>query len=231
MLGGVPTGLRLDVWWRTAVSHRHRYVYLRIPKAANSTISKTLALYTWPQRADWFAARDAIWAKRSFARFGWDTTPESLLGQHFTFSFFRNPYSRLLSAYLQKMPKRKYRSMARAAKVTQVDAAGFRAFVAWLEADGLEANIHWAPQTSICPLPVASLNFIGHVESLDADLGTLVGKLFPGQRYDQPATRQRDRQHAVRKLETYYDEDLRRRVFALYRRDFEELGYEPSLPG
>ncbi|MCC5886654.1 MAG: sulfotransferase family 2 domain-containing protein [Gammaproteobacteria bacterium] len=230
VLGTVPTGLRLEVWWRMAISHRHHYVYVRIPKAANSTVSKTLALYTWPERAQWFAARDAIWAKRRFGRFGWNTTPESLLGEHFTFSFFRNPYTRLLSAYLQKMPKRKYRSLARAARVTQVDETGFRAFVTWLEADGLNANIHWAPQTSICPLPVTSLDFIGHVENLDADLATLMGKLFPDQHYDQPATRQRDRQHAVNKLYTFYDEELAERVFTLYRRDFEELGYQESLP-
>lgn len=230
VLGAVPAGLRLEVWWRMAVSRRHGYVYVRIPKAANSTISKTLALYTWPERAHWFASRDAIWAKRRFGRFGWRTTPETLLADYFTFSFFRNPYSRLLSAFLQKMPKLKYQGMARAAQVKQVDEEGFRSFVAWLESGGLDANIHWAPQTSICPLPVASLDFVGHVENLDEDLAALVGRLFPGQCYDQPATRQRDRQHAVHKLQTYYDEALAQRVCALYRRDFEELGYDEALP-
>ncbi len=102
--------------------------------------------------------------------------------------------------------------------------------MAWLEDGGLNANIHWAQQTSICPLPVSSPDFVGRVENLDEDLGTLVGKLFPDQRYDKPATRERDRQQAASKLHAYYDEDLMRRVFALYGMDFEELGYDGALP-
>lgn len=230
VLGRVPHGLRLEVWWRIALSRKCRYVYVRIPKAANSTVSKTLALYTWPERAKWFAAHDAIWAKRRFGRFGWNTTPETLLNDYFTFSFFRNPYSRVLSAYLQKMAKPKYRNMARAANVGEVNEQGSRAFVSWLEDGNLDANIHWSPQTSICPLPVESLDFIGRVEHLDEDLATLMNKLFPDQPYDRPATRERDRQHAVSKLQAFYEGDLVARVRDLYRQDFEVLGYDEALP-
>lgn len=230
VLRDVPNGLRLEVWWRIALSRSRRYVYVRIPKAANSTVSKTLALYTWPKHANWFAARDAIWAKRRFGRFGWNTTPDALLNGYFTFTFFRNPYSRVLSAYLQKMPKPKFRNMARAAKVTRVDENGFRSFVSWLEDGHLNADIHWAPQTSICPLPISSLNFVGRVENLDADLSALMSKLFPDQPYAAPATRERDRQHAVKKMHTFYDDALLERVRKLYQQDFEALGYDDALP-
>jgi len=229
ILGSVPLGLRLDVWWRIALQRRHRFVYFRIPKAANSTVSKTLAIHAWPERAALNHRLDAIWAKRQFSRMGPFQTAEDLLENWFCFSFFRNPYSRTLSAFMQKLPKRKYRRAARGAGVKAIDRKNFERFVGWLEQGNLHADIHWAPQTLICPVPIERLHFAGRVETLDQDLALLMNRLFPDAGYRQPETRTRDRQHAVEKLQAFYDEPLRKRVEVLFAEDFEQLGYSTAL--
>jgi len=229
VLGGVPRGLRLKMWWRVSLHRRCGFAYIRIPKAANSTVSKTLALYAWPGRARWMRQRDAIWAKRQYQHFGPRTTVESLLERFFCFSFFRNPYSRTLSAFLQKLEKPKYRWAKRAAGVDRLDGRGFERFVDWLEHGGLHADVHWAPQTLICPVPVARLHFSGRVENLDRDLAALMRRLFPESDYQRPETRQRDRQHAIRRLQEFYTPALAARVHELFIEDFRQLGYPEDL--
>lgn len=50
-LNKIPGELRVSVWKRIAVSMERRFIYVRIPKAANSTISLTLAKPLYPEYA------------------------------------------------------------------------------------------------------------------------------------------------------------------------------------
>lgn len=227
----VPAELRKGVWARIAVCPRHRFIYLRIPKAANSTITKTLAARVFPERRQEFEIdADAEIAKKSFERLPLICfSRQRILKRFFVFSFFRNPFTRVLSAYLDKIasaPKPVFQWTARSMGLESTSEMSFENFVTFLENDNLDANVHWAPQVRICPFPVEELHFAGKIEQLERDLAIVMEKIFGAGSYGDILMREHNRQRASEKTASFYDESLIKRVGELYREDFDRLGYD-----
>lgn len=230
---GAPPALRLRVWMRLAINPEFGFAYVRIPKAANSTVARTLALYAYPEaRAAIEADPRGSEAKKLFQ----SLSPQQCLTRHclrqrfFTFSFFRHPYSRVLSAYLDKVRSdysRQKKGWERKNAAWSLEpTASFDEFVNSLERGNLYANVHWAPQTTICPLPVRQLDFVGRVENLEADLAEVAARLFGVEENEPSGQREHNRQNAAEKIEAYYSPELMERVYRLYQDDFEQIGYD-----
>lgn len=89
---------------RIAVSRRWRFAYYRVPKAANSTVILTLAAHD-PEQADteaWTAhqaKRDAYVAPTDLGLIA----AFAAARRYTAFTFVRDPYTRVLSAYLDKV--------------------------------------------------------------------------------------------------------------------------------
>jgi hypothetical protein len=100
----------------------------------------------------------------------------------FKFFFLRDPSSRILSAYKDKVVRRGYLSAGGKIKSSSFLHASsppsFEEFLTYLENDGLYANAHWAPQASLLLLPVRMFDYIGRFENLRDDLNYVVGKIF-----------------------------------------------------
>ena len=189
--------------------------YNRMPKAANSTVTTTLArlregrditskvakkLFDTPGqlRSDQMAAFDAL----------------------FKFTVVRNPFTRVLSAYLDKVERPQPQALGR---------TGFADFISGLERGRLLGNGHWAPQRAMLLIPVERLDFIGRVETLEADLVHVQQRLCP----DRAATMKSFLANATGsrdKLAQYYDASLVDRVRRLYQADFETFGYADTSP-
>lgn len=232
----MPAEVRVPSWLRLAINSEFRFAYIRIPKAANSTVTRALALRAYPGKRDTIEADPrGREAKALFELLSprQCLTRTCLKRRFYTFSFFRDPYSRLLSAYLDKLcsgySKSKKRWNRKLEKLSLDSEASFEDFVTSLERGNLYKNVHWAPQTRICPIPVDQLDFAGRVESLEADLAAVTAKLFGEENSPAAGQREHNRQNAHAKLSTYYTPDLLERVYHLYRDDFEQLGYEPML--
>ncbi len=192
------------------------FFYNRIPKAANSTIVTNLARLKF--------GRDitARTAKKMFR-------PPSALHSHevlrfpllFTFTVVRNPYTRTLSAYLDKVERSALRDNKE---------SSFRDFLYSLQKGKLYSNAHWAPQSALLLLPADQFDFIGKVESIDTDLLFIKEKL-QGKRPEKPFKSFLDNSTgAGRKLKAYYDTETAELVRMLYRDDFETFGYPDGLP-
>jgi hypothetical protein len=213
------------------VSNKHGYCYFRIPKCANSTVAKTLAHYD-PAIGVAEDDPDVEKTKKRFDGF-LDVralTPAALQKKYFLFTFVRNPYSRLLSAYLDKIAGRgdssvDYNSVVKACGVERHTDVSFELFVGYLENRGLWANPHWAPQVAMIPVKPARLGFIGRVESLERDLATVIDRIFGAGTFVSTQTRADGRQHATSRIEQFYDDELARRVYGLYRQDFDTFAY------
>ncbi len=230
----VPRELRLRVWMRLAINQELGFAYIRIPKAANSTVAKTLALRAYPgQRTTIEADPRGSEAKNLFQSISPLRCPtrRCLQRRYYTFTFVRHPYTRLLSAYLDKVTSdysQQKKGWERRSSHWSVDqGTSFEAFVTSLEQGNLCANIHWAPQTIICPVALRDLDFVGRVENLEHDLTTVTERLFGTTALELIGQREHNRQNANDKLDQYYTPALRKRVFRLYREDFEQLGYDP----
>lgn len=215
---------RLDIVdSRTLVSRRARYVYLRIPKAANSTVVRAL-LDHFPEPG--FPAADPERAKTGMPHLG-DTGLGDLapLKRFFVFTVVRNPYARTLSAYLDKFrqgDKHLDRLGERVAGFN-ADRLTFRGFCRYLAAGGEAENAHWMRQTRLTGL-ADRIDFVGRVETLEADLATILHgigarKIGRIESAGPPAT------EAAAKSRAHYDDETRGIVETVYRRDFEAFGY------
>jgi len=231
-------GMRADARWRaysrTTINPEAGYVYFRIPKNANSTIAKTLLYHHDPDGYDPSQDSGARIAKGAFRRL-WGSRCYSLAAlrsSYLTFAFARNPYSRLLSAYLDKTQTpgkdASYRWVAAAMGRESARELSFEEFVTYLEQGGLRANTHWFPQSELLPVGAGELDFLGRVETLETDAQALISRIYGADRWRglQSAS---NATGARSRLVDYYDEGLARRVRDLYARDFEELGYDGDL--
>jgi hypothetical protein len=229
LLRSIPDPLRIAVLSRSAVSHDRRYVYVRVPKAANSTISKTLAWLTFPDERDAVQAdENGRVSKHLFSKYPWYWfSPENAARGYFKFMFVRDPFSRVLSAYLDKVNPgfdRNGFAFVGAASGKRPSELSFGDFIGFLETGGLLSNIHWAPQVDLCPFPLDQLDLVGKIETIDQDMAIVGREIF---RQTNLPIQQREtrRTNSSDKLAQYYDAGLINRVAKLYERDFDAFGY------
>ncbi|WP_185962540.1 sulfotransferase family protein [Thalassomonas sp. M1454] len=188
----------------------------RIPKAANSTIVSNLVQLKLGEEIA------SPQAKKVF------TTPSQLktaelekFDDLFKFAVVRDPFSRTLSAYLDKID-RKFNQ--------NEEKISFKDFLKSLKAGKLHSNLHWAPQTSILLIPIEEFDFIGKFENLNDDLAFIINKI-KGQestnndfsRKGPPST------SATDKVKKYYDSECVELMQQMYSKDFELLGYNNTI--
>ncbi|MDH5433227.1 MAG: sulfotransferase family protein [Gammaproteobacteria bacterium] len=188
------------------------FFYNRIPKAANSTVMATLASIRF--NSEIISAQ----AKKMF-RYPSSLTSNELkkFDDLFKFTVVRDPFTRVLSAYLNKIKKRPKKNAL---------IKSFDEFINKLENGDLYINAHWAPQTALLLIPVESFDFIGKMENFDQDMNHILKNL------NQPVTEttiKNTLHHATGandKLKKYYSVDLAKRVVALYQSDFDAFNYD-----
>lgn len=190
----------------------------RIPKAANSSVMTALAQLKCGHPVPSKAAKTLFQSPASLSREEIDR-----FDQLFKFAVVRNPFSRTLSAYLDKVERR-----ARARN----HESSFEGFVNYLEQGGLYRNAHWAPQTTLLLIPVQRFDFVGKVERYAEDWAEVLRSLQGLSSDISPAPSFLDNATgADAKLSRYYTPSLVKRVAQIYRADFEAFGYDAgSLP-
>jgi hypothetical protein len=216
---------------RVMLSRRWGYVYLRVPKAANSAVLSAL-LRRFPE-----AGLDPMDIDRSKAR---SQNFRSLrlreLGNVrscFTFTVVRDPYARTLSAYLDKIATEKTAWLGFRDRIKRFDGGrpSFRAFCRYLATGGEAENPHWMRQTRLVR-PADRVDYVGRVETLATDLPRILARVDGSRETAAPSTACHGPAptHANEKLNTYYDDECRDLVAAVYRADFAQFGYDTHLP-
>jgi hypothetical protein len=207
---------------RGLIDDKLRVFYNRIPKAANTTLVFTIA------KLRSGATPTSLDIKKDFRRPSQLQASEvRALDGFFKFMFVRNPYSRILSAYLHKIVRR----LERGAKLgaSGLDSSRgtptFREFCSYLADGGLFENVHWSPQTSLMLLPFAKFDFIGKVETFENDVRTVLSRLGADEPADfiVPFSNYVTNSHL--RIDDFYDTETRAIVRRLYRSDFETFDY------
>ncbi|MFO8236869.1 MAG: sulfotransferase family protein [Prochlorococcaceae cyanobacterium] len=226
-----PYAGRMDLFKldpRGCYSPAEPFFYSRIPKAANTTIVAALASHSsfrprYRRRQDpkHRFQRPLLLSSREVRRLERDA---------FVFTFVRNPFSRVLSAYLDKVGRRRHQGRRFLAWAQEHGQPGdFLGFCRFLEAGGLQLDMHWAPQSEILCLPLSRFDLIGRVETLEHDLPEVLERLF-GKWNAAPSQRRGTTTNAADQLQEAYGAEQRQIIARLYRRDFELFGYESTLP-
>jgi hypothetical protein len=159
------------------------------------------------------------------------------------FTAVRNPYTRLLSAFLDKGLRSQHGNIEyeKIPGFNRLDASGFSTFVSFLENDGLYQNKHWWPQVDLLYLSAKDYSCIAKVESLDKDLTHILQAVNLSKIDTRKFSRPHPENHAgntssntsmitnaTKKLDLYYNEALYDRVHKLYQLDFDHLSYSKN---
>ena len=163
------TANSLRTTWPTReylVCDRYQFIYCPIPKVACSSIKQWL-LALHGMTGEGHALHD-IAAGRFSLRV--HQRPKRALRRYFKFAFVRNPWTRLVSAYLNKFVVPFPPELEAVKRVlSHVGAApeqgiSFHQFVKYLQGSDLpNENVHWRPQTLFLP---KDLHFLGKFERL-----------------------------------------------------------------
>lgn len=189
----------------------------RIPKAANSTIVTSLARMRFhrdipSKQAKKIFLTPALLSSDEVANFD----------QLFRFVFVRNPFTRTLSAYLDKVERRAIRDNKE---------TSFKQFLSELDQGRLHRNGHWAPQSDLLLIPLEQFDFIGKVETLQSDLSKVNSRLLDCKEDSAVKSVFSNATNANSKLPLYYDDESIELVCKLFRKDFELFDYAQDLPG
>lgn len=226
----------------TNISLRNRYVYFAVDKVANSTIKNAFFEIEYlPVKKPVLTLRD----KRASPllspyQLGMPLLKEVLnSGNYFRFAFVRNPYSRLLSCYLDRILDT--RSSPRKQLDAYLEKSGFAtnniAFTDFVRAacnqESPRQNSHWRAQTDDILLDHVDFDFIGKFENLWNDLADISRSIWgsvPAQMSNESVNKSPSVTGADSKLGEFYTPELVDMVATRYKEDFERFGYSFDLP-
>lgn len=218
---------------------QHRLIYVCVPKSASTTIKAALSSLVGrsvPAHRLHARRHTGLAAPRhvGISKFHRLVTCPSTL----CFSFVRNPYARLVSAWADKFRGKPlvpgdafvdqylaYRCRTGAPAVAHGDTLPFADFVDFACATAHKRlNAHWATQHDVLSMPGIKLDFIGKVETFGRDFSRVLDHVDPHGRL-APALRARHNASRHSDWRQYYNGALAGRVSRAYACDFDRFGY------
>jgi hypothetical protein len=224
----------------THISRRHNAVFIEVPKAGCTVVKRAMQFsehggepHQEPESVHERSTSPLGAPLRD--RFDLDEVFGEA-GRYFRFAFVRNPYSRALSCYLEKIAGEQWLREMRLPKLgfkpdDEVEFVEFLRRVA--EQDPADMDIHWAPQEHLLSLGKVRYGFLGRFESFRQDLLSVIGHLGMTVPDDLLQRTTPHTTNAREKILQYYDDESTALVQRIYRLDFETLGYglDPRFAG
>jgi len=192
----------------------HRCIFVHVPKAAGVSISKGLFGCLGGSHMD-IGLYQVVYSKREF-------------DDYFKFTFVRNPWDRLLSAYSFLRSGGMHEADKRWAQANIVGYPTFEDFVLnWVSEENVLTYVHFVPQYRFVCAPFSRdllVDFVGHYEHLARDFEYVRSRLdldgvdLPHHNGGPEATRRADFRH-------HYTSEMRRVVERVYQVDLDLFGY------
>jgi len=223
----------------TLISERYGYVYFSTAKVAHSTIKWILL------EEEYLGTAHKVVEIRSATAQPPLTAPHTLpkgmsftqvLEDSFTFAFVRDPFTRLLSCYLDRIQKEggftRYQYAEMLGRVPLPKSPeGFAEFIALVASQDEKAmNQHWRPQVCDLVPHLVKYDAIGRFETLREDAVEILVAIRGEDRrevFTEKLTHTRGPKAtgASDLLDTYYTPELRQTVRRIYAEDFAFFGY------
>ncbi len=213
-----------------------KLLYNRIKKSGNSSIALYLkdlieGNYSWTQ-GDYHSVKDEALHSGVMSLSKLPVKDLYDINSYYLFTIFRNPYSRCLSAFLEKVADGRA-GFEDVPGFQDPSTEGFERFVSYLESGGLYRDKHWWPQVALLAWPPARFSYIGQLEYLEKELRYVlynVGINFPSHvkiTGPHPAEKSGVNKYgsskvkgATHKVSCFYSDRMYERVFYLYNNDF-----------
>lgn len=239
-LGPTTRAYVKSMGWRSVNFHTHislvnKYVYVEVPKAGCGTMKATLGALEGGRLNETHAQRfieKPHNGVKSGAHVRPYQLPSDLLEEVFAskefnrFTVVRDPGSRVLSGYLEKIQQglRQSEEISNALNGKPAADISFEEFLSVIaHQDSRDQDPHWRRQADHIGIGIIDFNEIIHLENLN-DSWDLVAQLtrtpdLDGQYYCKTSTK------ASSKVEQYRTPDTDSLVREIYQRDFAELNY------
>lgn len=219
------------------ISLKNKYVYCEVPKAGSSSIKKTLTHYELAGMPSSYMVGPHPRAVESPFVKPYQLTRMHLRqimdsDKYFKFTFVRNPYSRTLSAFRDKLftgnqeSNAAYRNMAGLAPDVEPTFEQFVRSISTLEPNRLEK--HWAIQHFQSCSAFVQMDFVGKLESVEADFAHVAERIGCDAQLLNHAV------HATRateEMDSAYDLACADMVYERYKADFDNFGYDRRTGG
>lgn len=235
------------------ISSKYKYMFVNVPKVASTSILGQMQIAEDPvAAAEMPNAHDRrVSPLARLTDFSTDVQEEVLFGaQYKRISFVRNPFNRLLSAYLSKIekplvgwkvnpaspevrpPKADILAIIQGkTKVDIVDMSPNVSFQEFLDVvasqDIVDMDIHWKPQFSIINPAEIDYDFVGRMENFNDDFLSI--KKIAGITALNTPEVSANMTRSSEKLAAYYDAETTNQLLQVYSDDFEYFDYETSL--
>ena len=214
------------------VSHRHRFIFVAVPRTGTHAVRTALQPFLGPE--DWqqeglrTGVRSPLPALARMRhghislRQARPHLPDAVWRTYFKFAFTRNPYDRYVSACA--MANR--RNPKYAGNETAVMKRMLLSLRGGVSAADFKSLMLLRPQTDLLmdEAKRVGVDFIGRYEDLQGSFAEVCRRIgIPEQQLAVVNA------IAHRPWEDYYDDELRCLVTRFYRRDFQMLGYPPTV--
>ncbi len=206
---------------KTAVSLSNKYVYSRIPKAANTTVVANL----YNRETGKCLTYDASFVKKDYFSTLSSLNADKIdrLSSFFKFTMVRNPMTRICSAYLDKINKSQSTKANMVRNLLNIHPdimLSFDDFLDYLEQGGINQNGHWSLQKDLLCFPIDEYEIIGKVENIDIDLLNILKRIYGTECELISARKHRtDNQNMILKR------SQKKKIYKLYQEDYELFGY------
>jgi hypothetical protein len=225
----------------TNISLSNNYVYFAVDKVANSSIKNSLFEIEY---APVGKKALTLYDERCSPLLSPYQLPPTLLrevlnsGNYFRFAFVRNPYSRLLSCYLDRIltasskPRRQLNALLKRHGEVP-DNVSFEQFIRAIcqQASNLQ-NSHWRVQTDDILYGLVDFDFIGKFENLWPDMAVVSSRIWGDLRPEmanKDVNKSPRATNAAGKMRDYYTAELAGLVAERFASDFEAFGYEKDI--
>ena len=235
------------------VSIKNKFVFVNVPKVASTSILSEMQLSEDVEQTRRMAnVHDRGNSPLGrLTEYSIDQQEEMLFGTSYKrVSFVRNPYSRILSAYLSKIgkplngwkvnpkapnvrpPKAEILSVIQAkpsSEITDMSTkVSFDEFVDVVASqEVIDMDIHWKPQVAILNLDNIDYDFVGRMENFQEDFLNL--KNVTGNEELHVPSFSKNKTGSSEKLNTYYNDSIIQRVSTKFNDDFEAFEYSHDL--
>jgi hypothetical protein len=193
-----------------------------VPKAGNSTVIATL--YTGKGDVSDREYIERIKKGELSASLLSSAAIDDILNNYFIFTFVRNPFSRVISCFNDKLSKpSSFRALVSRFYFSENDREiSFDQFLDFIsEEKNIYLDAHWAPQVDLLPFPIERYDLIGSVENMSDSLNYMMQRVVSaGGQVDY-------RPHATgasNKALSITDAQAQK-IISIYRKDFTTLGY------
>lgn len=244
----VAKNMELDMNYKNFIFNQERgFIFVYVPKAA-CTNWKSLLRYM-EGYDDWLdnkLAHDKV--KGGLRYLALETEDADLLNEPGIrkFTMVRDPYSRILSAYINKLEERlplkaeapnedyfyevlrdidKFRQDSLDIKI--YPEINFEVFLRWLRDSGswYTKDEHWAPQVTLLRYPDIQYDIIGRFENLQMDAPKLLSAMNCDQKFPSQKDVNFPPMSAQTKIDKYYNANCFKLVNEIYAEDFQAFSY------